>query len=305
LASSSWQEFNVVTLNAFGVPLGRTRARLLTIARELNDVRLDAVSLQEVQMYYYAPMLGAAFTNFPYVSWEPHLYAPKGGLMTLSRHPQSRARFIPFDARGWFMGPTIADRMLHKGMLICDMECGETPITLINTHLAANYSGNWDRTNRYARLEAEQLRQLARVVNEQPREHIVIVVGDFNIPRYSWLYEEFLESTGLHDPQGTFHEPTYRPNARLPKEVAALLAVAIDHALVRFPDDLEWHHESTIILRDKVRLVDGRHAHLSDHYGIHLRVQWQKKRTHDEPTRNGADEHREENRDEAAQVSRG
>jgi endonuclease/exonuclease/phosphatase family metal-dependent hydrolase len=274
LTEAPVQRFNVVTLNAFGVPSGRTRARLLTIARELNHVGLDAVCLQEVQLTRYAPLLGSAFTRFPYVSWEPHLYAPKGGLMTLSRHPQSHARFIPFDARGWFMGPTIADRMLHKGMLICDIVCGNVPITLINTHLAANYSGNWARTNRYARLEAEQLRQLARVVNEQPRENIVIVVGDFNIPRYSWLYEEFLAASGLHDPQGTFHEPTYRPSARLPASVAALLAVAIDHALVRLPPGMDCHYESTVILRDKVRLVDGRQAHLSDHYGIHLQVEW-------------------------------
>lgn len=267
-------QFNVVTLNAFGVPSGRTRARLQTIARELNDRALNAVCLQEVQLQRYVPVLSAAFTNFPHAIWEPHLYAPKGGLMTLTRAAQNNGRFLPFRQRGWFLGPTIADRMLHKGMLISQLEHRGVPITLINTHLAANYSGRWDRSNRYAQLEAAQLAHLAEVVNEQPPNHVVIVAGDFNVPRYSWLYEEFLERTQLRDPLGTASDPTYRPDHRLPSSLMAMLEVAIDHALVRIPETLELTTLSTIILREKFDLVDGRNAHLSDHYGIHLRLEW-------------------------------
>jgi endonuclease/exonuclease/phosphatase family metal-dependent hydrolase len=267
-------QFNIVTLNAFGVPSGRTSARLRTIARELNDRTLHAVCLQEVQLHRYVPVLFDAFTNFPYASWEPHLYAPKGGLMTLTRQPHSNVRFLPFRARGWFLGPTIADRMLHKGMLVCELRHGNLPVTLINTHLAANYSGNWSRTNRYAQLEAAQLEQLAQVVNQQPPGNLVLVVGDFNIPRHSWLYEEFLEETGLVDSQQEGHWPTYRPHARLPAALSSFLSLAIDHALVRLPAGLQARCESTIILQEKVELLDGRRAHLSDHNGIHLRIEW-------------------------------
>ncbi|MBA3530804.1 MAG: endonuclease/exonuclease/phosphatase family protein [Ardenticatenales bacterium] len=276
MSESDLHQFNVVTLNAFGVPTIRTRARLRTIARELNDRALNAVCLQEVQLQRYVPVLSGAFSNFPYASWEPHLYAPKGGLMTLTREPQSSGRFIPFRNRGWLFGPIIADRMLHKGMLVCRLEHRGLPITLINTHLAANYSGNWERSNRYAKLEALQLAQLAEVVNEQPPESLIVVVGDFNIPRYSWLYEEFLTATRLHDPLGEVHDPTYRPHALLPAQVASMLNIAIDHALIRVPEGLAARYESVIILRDKVELVDGSHAHLSDHYGIHLRIEWPK-----------------------------
>lgn len=269
-----YHQFNIVTLNAFGVPSGRTEARLRTIARELNDRALNAVCLQEVQWFRYAPLLFKAFTNFPHAAWEPHLYAPKGGLMTLTRAALRNPRFIPFTERGWMLGPTITDRMLHKGMLISELTHGNMEITLINTHLAANYSGNWDRSNRYARLEAAQLEQLAVVVNGVPEERMVIVVGDFNIPRYSWLYHDFLERTNLHDPLGEATEPTYRPHPRLPSLLASLLAKAIDHALIRIPRGVEATYESLIILQDKVNLVDGRHAHLSDHYGIHLRAEW-------------------------------
>ncbi len=271
---TDFHQFNVVTLNAFGVPSSRTSARLRTIARELNDRALNAVCLQEVQWLRYAPLLLKAFTNFPHVAWEPHLYAPKGGLMTLTRAEQHDSRFILFENRGWFLGPTITDRMLYKGMLVSKLTHGNMPITLINTHLAANYSGNWGRDNRYAKLEAAQLAQLARVVNAQPPEQMVIVVGDFNIPRYSWLYHEFLEQSALHDPLGETKLPTYRPNSLVPAAFASLLSIAIDHALVRVPPGTEARYESLVILQDKVKLVDGRHAHLSDHYGIHLRIEW-------------------------------
>ncbi len=267
-------QFNLVTFNAFGVPSLWTRARLRTIARELNDRALNAVCLQEVQWYRYVPIISRAFTSLPFASWEPHLYAPKGGLMTMTREPQHDARFIPFEERGGFLGPSLADRMLHKGMLLSRLQHGNMPITLINTHLAANYSGNWERSNRYAKLEAAQLTQLAAVVNEQPAEHMVIVVGDFNIPRYSWLYHEFLAQSGLHDPLGEQDGPTYRPHPRLPALLSSLLTIAIDHALVRIPSGVNAQYESLIILRDKVQLINGRQAHLSDHYGIHLRVEW-------------------------------
>jgi endonuclease/exonuclease/phosphatase family metal-dependent hydrolase len=269
-------QFNLVTLNAFGVPSGRTRARLQTIARELNDRALHAVCLQEVQLHGYVPVLSKAFTNFGYASWEPHLYAPKGGLMTLTTKEQQNVQFIPYESRGWFLGPTIADRMLYKGMLLCTVEHHSVPITIINTHLAANYSGNCSRTNRYAKLEAAQLRQLASVVNIQPEDHIVVVVGDFNIPRYSWLYHEFLEATHLFDPLGQTQNPTYRTNPHLPAFFSSMLNVAIDHALIRTPKSFPLVVESSIILQDKVKMVDGRNAHLSDHYGIHVRLEWPK-----------------------------
>ncbi|MGH2543737.1 MAG: endonuclease/exonuclease/phosphatase family protein [Ardenticatenaceae bacterium] len=286
--NSDFHQFNVVTFNAFGVPSLWTQARLRTIARELNDRALNAVCLQEVQWYRYVSLLWQAFSNYPHASWEPHLYAPKGGLMTLSRQPQYNTEFIPFDERGWFLGPTITDRMLHKGMLVARLQHGNMPITLINTHLAANYSGNWSRSNRYARLEAAQLEQLAQVVNAQPQERAVIVVGDFNIPRYSWLYHEFLDATGLHDPLGEEETPTYRPYHRLPSLVSSFLSVAIDHALIRIPSHTEVKYESLVILQDEVELVDGRRGHLSDHYGIHLRLEWPRTTTITPPRHGGA-----------------
>lgn len=267
-------QFNLVTLNAFGVPTVRTRTRLRSLARELNDRALHVVCLQEVQMHRYVPIFNEGLTNFPYASWEPYLYAPKGGLMTLSREAQESAAFLPFKARGWLLGPTIADWMLFKGMLITRLTHRRVPITVINTHLAANYSGNWSPSNRYAKLEALQLTQLAEVVRREDPRQLVIVAGDFNIPRYSWLYHEFLERSGLHDPLGDQQEPTYRPDSRLPAAFSAMLNVAIDHALVRLPPGLEATLTSTIILKDKVELLDGRTAHLSDHYGIHLRIEW-------------------------------
>ncbi len=72
------------------------------------------------------------------------------------------------------------------------MSLADLPIVVLNTHLSANYSVNWDTGNHYARIEHSQLQQLAGIVRAQPPEALVVAAGDFNIPRGSWLYNDFL-----------------------------------------------------------------------------------------------------------------
>jgi hypothetical protein len=92
------------------------------------------------------------------------------------------------------------DWLLYKGVLLIELSCGPRSVVVLNTHLNANYSGDWRRENRYAQVEQRQLAQLAEVVAEQPADALVLVAGDFNIPRGGWLYDELLAAAGLHDP---------------------------------------------------------------------------------------------------------
>lgn len=264
--------FNLVTLNCLGVPfIQNTRARLTTIARELDHPALDAICFQEVQLWNYVPLLTQSFSRFPYAAYEPFLYAPKGGLMTLSRHTFSQTSFTLYPERGWWHTPSLADRLLHKGILATELWHADQSIIILNTHLTANYDGDWSRSNRYARLEQAQLGQLAAVVNRLSSDSLILIAGDFNLPRHSWLYEEFVAATGVIDPLDGHTGPTYFPLFSLPSRYHQ----PIDHIFVRPPQ----HHrrfEATVelLFEEALPLTSGGLGRVSDHAALQLQVRW-------------------------------
>ena len=65
---------------------------------------------------------------------------------------------VPTGCRERPRAALLADRMATRFV-----QAG-VPIVVLNTHLNANYSGDWRPTNRYTHNEREQLRQLAEIV---------------------------------------------------------------------------------------------------------------------------------------------
>jgi endonuclease/exonuclease/phosphatase family metal-dependent hydrolase len=85
---------------------------------------------------------------------------------------------------------------------------------VLNTHLLANFDGDWSESNRYYRLQHQQLTTLADVVAALDRP--AIITGDFNIAGNSPLFRTFIQETGLLNTFGdncppTFHEAYLRP----------------------------------------------------------------------------------------------
>lgn len=262
---------NLVTLNCFGVPfVQNTRARLTTIARELDSTPADVVCLQEVQLSRYVPLLDRGFSRYPFVAFEPFFYAPKGGLLTFSRRPIDKTDFTLYPERGWWHTPSLADRLLHKGILATELSHAGQRIIVLNTHLTANYDGDWSPTNRYARLEQAQLRRLATLVNELDPESILIIAGDFNIPRHSWLYDEFVDATGVIDPLAGDTQPTYYPVFTLSRRYQQ----PIDHIFVRPPAGCDLTATAEFIFDAEVPLTSGHVGRVSDHTGIRVRLHW-------------------------------
>ncbi len=109
------------------------------------------------------------------------------------------------------------------------------------------------------------------MVNAQPRDALVIVCGDFNFPRGTFLYDELLNRTGLHDPLAQDSRPTYRPFRILP---ARKWAIPIDFVLVRMPEwnDIELHADVQVI-HDPTRPLPHQRF-LTDHNALTLRVTW-------------------------------
>lgn len=260
--------FTTLTMNCFGVPTPTTRRRLRILSDALNQLDADVVCLQEVQAHPYRRLLIKACTSYPHHAYTPFAHAPKGGLLTLSRHPITESRFVLYRTRGLWYTPALADWILHKGVLFTHLQIDSQPIVLMNTHLTANYSGDWSPKNRFAQQEWSQLQQLAELVNLQPADHLVMVAGDFNIPRGSWLSDQFLEQSGLIDPLAGNLQPTFRSWTGMPMRYAA----AIDFNLVRVPPALKLNIESAFRFDNKVQAPTGRELYLSDHTAIEVRL---------------------------------
>jgi endonuclease/exonuclease/phosphatase (EEP) superfamily protein YafD len=226
------------------------------------------VCLQEVQLVTYQNLLFQACASYPFQAYEPHLHCPKGGLVTLSRAPLADQHFETYAEQGRWYLPTAMDRFLRKGMLISSLQWGDVPVVVINTHILANYSGDWERQGVFARMQEKQLRQLAETVAAQPSHALVAVVGDFNLPRGSQLYHGFLQQTGLTDVLAGDRRPTHRP----PPGVPAHYSLPIDFVFLRVPPSLALQVTGDLSFSSKFDLTHRRRDYLSDHNAIEVRL---------------------------------
>jgi len=260
--------FSLLTLNCFGLVLPNTRRRLLALAKELEQNSYQIVCLQEIQLHRYRNLLVEACTSYPHARSEPYIHCPKGGLLTLSRIPITDNVFEPYVDRGLWYTPMLLDRLFFKGMLITRLTWNNIPMVVINTHLLANFAGDWERHGMYARVEEKQLQQLAETVRAQPADSTVIVVGDFNIPRGSDLYHNFLALAGLTD----LLAGDARATLRIPFGAPTRFALPIDYVLVRLPEKNSVEIDCDLCFSDKYRVSDRHQGYLSDHYGIELHI---------------------------------
>jgi len=257
---------SLLTLNCFGTPVPTTRRRLLALARQLEQSRHQLVCLQEVQLVMYQNLLIRSCASYPFQAYQPYLHSPKGGLVTLSRLPLTTQHFETYTEQGRWYLPTVMDNFLRKGMLITSLHWADVPVVIINTHVLANYSADWEREGVFARMQEKQLRQLAKTVAAQPANALLMVAGDFNIPRGCRLYSDFLQQTGLVDPLAGDSRPTHRP----PPGVPAYYSLPIDFVFVRVPPSLSPQITCDLRFSNKVPLDHKYRDYLSDHNGVEV-----------------------------------
>lgn len=260
--------FSLLTLNCFGGYLPNTSRRLLALARELEHCPNQVVCLQEIQLNRYLRLLLRACGSYPYQVHEPYFQCPKGGLLTLARMPIKSRQFIPYTERGLWYTPMFMDKILHKGMLVTTLEWEQLTVIVINTHLLANYIGDWERHGMYARVEEKQLRQVTETVRAQSTEVLILVAGDFNIPRGSKLYNDFLALSGLEDLLAGDTRPTHRP----PWGIPARFALPLDYVFVRRPNKPPLKIDCDLCFSGRQWLDGWRRAYFSDHNGIDIRI---------------------------------
>lgn len=260
--------FSLLTLNCFGLALPGTKRRLLVLARELEQGHHQVACLQEIQLHQYRELLVKGCPNYSYPVYESYIHCPKGGVLTLSRRPVISQSFEPYAERGLWYTPMLLDRLFYKGMLITKFQWGKLLVTVINTHLLANFVGDWEKHGMYARVEEKQLQQLAKIVRAQPADSVILVAGDFNIPRGGWLYSDFLASSGLTDPLAG----DTRPTLRVPAGVPSHFSLPIDYIFLRTPATLNFERKCDLCFANKTRITSRRQDYLSDHSGIEIHV---------------------------------
>lgn len=263
-------EFSLLSLNTFGLPLFLGWNRLTRLMRQLDPLA-SVLCLQEIQQNAYVALLHRGLTHHKHHAYATNRFAPKGGLFTAAREPLDDIEFVAYENRGRAFSSGFADWALNKGVLMTRLERDGQPIVILNTHLHANYAGNWTPDHAATRIQRDQVLHLASMIQQQPEEALVIVCGDFNFPRHSFLYDELVSAGGVLDPLASDPRPTYRP---FPGMSNTKWALPIDFSFVRLPARRGIELQADIVeIQDETKAWSPRRF-LTDHNALTLRVTW-------------------------------
>ncbi|MFF1822329.1 endonuclease/exonuclease/phosphatase family protein [Kribbella sp. NPDC058245] len=210
-------QLTVASLNTRGMPLRGSRLgeRYAAIGAVFEASDVDVVNFQEVLTYYHLRQLVRAMPSYRFVSFRRSVAGPAGGLLTLSRTAIARIDYthFPLPAAADVVGlPRLSRQQARlKGVLVTHL----AGVAVLNTHLLANFDGDWSETNRYYRLQHQQLTTLAHAVAALDKP--AVITGDFNLASNSPLYRTFIQDTGLLNAFGdncppTFHASYLRSN---------------------------------------------------------------------------------------------
>jgi endonuclease/exonuclease/phosphatase family metal-dependent hydrolase len=262
--------FSLLSLNSFGVPFYLSLSRIRRLTAELNRLAPSIICLQEVQQNAYLPLLRHGLKDYPNLAFFRNRLAPKGGLFTasVSACPVVKSGFYPFPNQGRPLSIGFSDWALNKGVLQVSLEVQEHRIVVMNTHLQANYRGDWRASNSQTQIQLDQVQYLVELIQAQPKDAWVIVCGDFNFPRQSPAYQLMITQSGLTDALAEDPRPTYRPFPLVP----AKWLIPLDYLFYRIPEG-----KASNVIVDIVPMVNsaGRwyfQRFLTDHNALMLKV---------------------------------
>jgi endonuclease/exonuclease/phosphatase family metal-dependent hydrolase len=265
-------KFSLLTLNSYGIPFYLGYSRVKRLANELNRLAPAVICLQEVQQNAYPAVLREGLPGYSNFTFVDNVYAPKGGLFTASspdctiRHSE----FLPFSNRGRLVSVGFSDWALEKGVLLLDFDyCGQR-IIVLNTHLHANYFGDWRISNNHTRIQLDQVNHLIEIVQSQPRDAWLIVCGDFNYPRHSLLYERMMAESGLTDALVDDLRPTYVGFPLIPK--IDKLRLTLDYIYYRLPVEDALDVEADILSIEDSSAKRPLQRFITDHQALTIAI---------------------------------
>ena len=195
-----------------------------------------------------------------------------GGLVTASRAPFTHIDFLPFPNRGKWHSIGFADWALRKGVLLSSLDIDGLKVIVLNTHIHANYTGKWTKEGMLAKIQSDQVKFLAEQARAQPEDALVIICGDFNFPRGTYLNGQLSNISGFIDPLKDDPRPTYRPVSFL----ASKWAVSLDFIFYRKPDRIDIDIDADILPIENSKARNNRSRFLSDHCALGLTANWRK-----------------------------
>ncbi len=272
------ESLRVLTYNVYAKPdifqVRKTTERMELVCERLKSGNWDVVFIQEVWTQKYRRMLSDC--GFDYVMDLRKTGSTKkekslgSGLMILSKYPlEDQKRFLLTRPAG------IAARIFHgegfvrKSAYLANLVLPSgKKISLVNTHLVANYctTGDWSNCQSYQNVRATQLAQVSDVVLNETQSGSVIFGGDLNMgplpasrdvawtefdmyfPGYVQAPYTDADCTSCSDNRFKDHD-----NGK------------IDHLFVS--PDLRATSGAVVLKELSVSRADGREMNLSDHYG--------------------------------------
>ena len=259
--------FSILSLNTFGIPFFLSLGRIKRLASELNQVAPTVVCLQEIQQNVYLPILEKHLSSYSHLASFRNLFAPMGGLFTASIL-SGASEFHPFPNRGKPVSIGFADWALYKGVLMTSLEIQGQRVVVLNTHLQANYLGNWDIKNKQTQIELDQVKFLSDLACAQPADCWVFACGDFNFPRGTPPYDLMVAESGLTDALAEDPRPTYRPFPL----VSAKWQMSLDYFFYRRPEADQTPVSADIIPIENSTAGWYFQRFLTDHHALVLNI---------------------------------
>jgi exonuclease III len=258
--------FTVGTFNTWGIPFSSpfTRERYHALCQSIEHSSLDLLHLQEVWFYPLLAILQRQLPTYPHLAYRRGLFGPQAGLVTLSRFPLEQVQFLDFPPLGvppkkrWWQ--RALEPLKHKGTLLCSIP--QWSLTTCNCHLLANLSDDWSRTSPYYSAHEYALSRLATLINGQAQQgKDVLIMGDFNIPKWSQLYQTFVHLSNTIDVFEQEESPTYHQEFWSKPQ-------RLDYMFLHVKSEPVQVRQKGFLFQDKVRLSDGKSHYLSDHIGL-------------------------------------
>jgi len=262
----------LLSLNTFGVPFYLSLGRIKRLAAEIDRLKPTVACLQEIQQNALVPLLQRGLAAYPHLAFRRNPLAPKGGLFTAALSPSSavKSEFYPFWNQGKPVSIGFSDWALNKGILLVNLEFHEHRFSIMNTHLQANYRGDWRLSNNQTQIQVDQVRDLVKLIHAQAQDAWVIVCGDFNFPRQSPAYQEMISQSDLTDALANDPRHTYRPFPLVSKK----WQTSLDYIFYRIPTGEDATVTAEILPIENTSAVLPYQRFLTDHNALTLNIRW-------------------------------
>jgi endonuclease/exonuclease/phosphatase family metal-dependent hydrolase len=269
---------SVLSLNMFGAPFhpkrvvrsfmrNSVRKRFDFIAQEFLRLDPDIITLQEVYLFHTFRHLKKLLKDYPYVGYQRMFFGPRGGIVVFSKIPLEKIEYIDFKDRGNYTNKAITGQLTRKGVLLTKIK--DLPLWILTTHLIQNsdypwIENVWSEKNKFSGLIQSQLDQTASIVQTLIKTDMnVIITGDFNIPKRTNLYRNFVKDAGVIDSFAKFQSPTYHkafiPESAEPERLDYIFYSSKKEALK--PANQKHVLENPIT-------INKEELYLSDHVGL-------------------------------------